>query len=85
MTKLEEEIRIAIENVPYKRIECELYDCGYDLVEDYEATARAAAEVAKRYIEKAFDAGNFYTAKGGMRSSHDEDRAAWLKENGITE
>ena len=77
MTRLEEEIRHAIPD----------YDEVPDIYLDqyWELVAKAAAEVAKKYIEGAFDAGNFYTAKGGIRSTHDEDKAEWLKEKGITE
>ena len=65
MTKLEEEIENALEDA-----QCGDYDDG-DL-------AKAAAEVAKRYIEASFDAGAYAYGPTFM-----DCKIQWLKENGV--
>jgi hypothetical protein len=72
MTRLQEEIRATIPD--YDTVEFETADQYWDMV------ATAAAEVAKRYIERAYIAGigrqHLYQ---GEKKSKDE----WMKENGV--
>lgn len=81
MTKLEEEIRAAIDAIP-------LIDNGSaglpHLYDDYNSYAKAAAEVAKKYIEKAFNSGMESMGIKGD-GAHIALLKQWLKENGITE
>lgn len=63
MTKLEEEIQKAITKS----------------TSHYERMAEAAAQVARKYIEKAFDAG-VDAMDGSVTVIRKQD---WLKENGI--
>jgi hypothetical protein len=75
MTKLEEEITKAI-----------IEPLWSDVI-NQDAIAKAAAEVAKKWIENAFDYGKFSgnamaQTISGQKALTKED---WLKENGITE
>lgn len=64
------------------RLEQEIERCMIDnRFDTLDNQVRAAAEVAKKYIEKAFDAGVDATDSGEIIIS----RPKWLKENGITE
>jgi hypothetical protein len=74
MTRLEEEIRNKI--VSYSAT------ANDNSIEFY---SKAAAEVAKRYIEKAFDAGRGfeYGEQFGRVPNPNPTKEQWLKENGI--
>lgn len=77
MTKLTEEIEQAI------------FD-NINRSDDKHAAAKAAAEVAKRYIEKAWNnrLEIYFEGKGDFKSYHKTEEGRlqqWLKENGITE
>lgn len=74
MTKLEEDIREAILSNIYKETADEMTDV------EKEGIARAAAEVAKRYIEKAYDAG---LGKQHLYQGQRKTKEQWLTENGI--
>lgn len=76
MTKIEEEIKAVIPDFDT----CELN--GADEYNDL--VAKAAAEVAKRYIEKAFEAG-WTNGHFGGDEKLPRTTQEWLKENGITE
>lgn len=74
MTKLKQEIKAAIIKVP----------------SHYDRIAEAAAEVAKRYIEKAFYESPLLLAQEPNPTQEgineiNRCKAKWLKENGITE
>jgi len=76
MTKLEEEIFQEMIDVPD-----DLNLTGFTL-EKYQASR--AAEVAKRYIEKAFADGTIYGRFEGQNKHWDQATKKWLKENGVT-
>lgn len=94
MTRLEEEILAAIDAVPM--IDNRSYGLP-NLCDDYNGYAKAAAEVAKKYIKKAWSDSFANTAEGYNQEIADyawfDDehesfilrRNQWLKENGITE
>lgn len=82
MTKLEEEILLAIDpllkNLPsgVKAVE----DMGE--ANEYYVMTKAIAEVAKRYIEEAIDEGFYFALKQSPPLTR-EQKDKWLKENGI--
>lgn len=77
MTKLEEDIKSSIRATDWTSMLPE--------VDPEEVMVKAAAEVAKKYIEKAFDYGQF--AGNGMAQVISKQKALskdeWLKENGV--
>jgi hypothetical protein len=102
MTKLEEEIakracEIIISNRNESlgeggdKIRTEFFGRDPDYQEyQFDPMLLAAAEVAKRYIKKAFDAGHGYGAINGnaiLAALHPDlekpNKDQWLKENGI--
>lgn len=74
MTKLEEEIAEVIENAEYAD-------------DSTEVKAHLIAEVAKKYIEKAYDDGEITgeVAKEDSRTTEwiQAEKDLWLKENGV--
>jgi hypothetical protein len=85
LTPLEKEILKA-----WHKADIATAKAGLFTMEDY---AKAAAEVAKRYIEKAYDDG-FRTAVFKSREKigdstvlllPHQERIKWLKSNGVTE
>lgn len=94
MTKLEQEIFKAMYGDD--PVEPSAIDVINNLREHKRLNAKAAAEVAKKYIEKALidgcktgwdmEAGDYPTVVGDSYFSSDVDRFSekWLKENGIT-
>lgn len=78
MTKLEEEIEKAISEVDWQFVRLHRRNSCTDDAMPENAEAKAAAEVAKKYISKAItDLAGFVVTN--------EEYAEWLKENGITE
>jgi hypothetical protein len=59
------------------KLEREIWEAAMNVNGSNADRAKAAAEVAKRYIEEAFDA-------GGCAWNASEAKSKWLKENGIT-
>lgn len=72
MTKLEEEIGKAILTTAWQ-------DSKMQSIDEF---AKAAAEVAKKYIEEAFNAG-WMAINDAPYWTMDKEREEWLKENGI--
>lgn len=80
MTKLEEEMYKVINGNDWPpRLGIPLTD---ELHEMSVTEAKAAAEVAKRYIDKAFNAG---LARTYLHQGQRKSKETWLKENGIIE
>lgn len=80
MTKLEEDIRATIKNLT-------LDDSSLGKLNKI-VIAQAAAEVAKRYIEDAWDEGEQYGEIKSEHANYDDlvrNKSEWLKDNGITE
>lgn len=77
MTRLQEEIQQAIDSVP-------LIKADGDLLQDnYSGYAKAASEVAIRWIEKAFEAGREYELYELYKTKPNKDQ--WLLENNLIE
>jgi hypothetical protein len=77
MTKLEEEILLAINKGDKWN---EDTDIGGHMAAWEKELAKAAAEVAKRYIEKAYDAG---LGRSHLYQGQKKTKEQWLKDNGI--
>lgn len=71
-TRLENEMRYALQSAAHRGLSYE----------------EAAAEVAKRYIEDAWDEGEQYGEIKSEHANYDDlvrNKSEWLKDNGITE
>lgn len=83
MTKLEEDIYLSL--LVQDGIE-KVVDGNPVTAHNCEVHAKAAAEVAKRYISNAFNFGalHFIDNNGHEESAINKARTRWLKENGVT-
>jgi hypothetical protein len=89
MTRLQEEIRAEIDKIPL------IENKGFDtLSDDYDGYAKAAAEIAKTYIEKAWNeawgqsfirnnAMAKYVAQENGITLTPKTKDEWMKENGV--
>lgn len=80
MTKLEQEIAERL----FENFKKDLLEQSFEhmSIESFEDDAKAAADVAKKYIERAWNC-----SKGFAESKHPDapSLSEWAKENGITE
>lgn len=81
MTKLEEEIMEAMARAPKVPV-YDVFNSVREFQEEMTLNARAAAEVAKNYIEKALD---YNVLLKTFDATPHEIKSKWLKENGIIE